>query len=172
MSFHAPLDNVQHIGNSTIITANDNTSRIYEAQSFYAHALVFIGKIEGAIGMAMCCCCAPYVRVQQGFTGVVTRFGRFDRIVDPGLVYILPQVEEAQVVDMRIRSLSMDKQSLLSKDNISVTVDVIVVYKVVDIRLACFGIQDMTALLQQKAFSTIRSIVGTYHLQELLEKRI
>ena len=140
--------------------------------SFYERSLMLVGRLRGVLGTLCCCLCAPYARVDQGFFGVISRFGRFDRIVEPGLTYLQPGVETLVRIDTRLKSLSLEKQNVLTKDNISVHADVIIVYRIVDVQIACFAVQDLTALLQQKAYATIRSIFGTRPLQELLEKRV
>jgi SPFH domain / Band 7 family len=137
----------------------------------YGSFLYCMGTVWGCIGTATVCLCPPYKTIQQGEFGVVTQFGRYARVVEPGLVYYTPFVEEIRRVDTRLCTLSLERQMTLSKDNITLYADIVLLYRVINVHQASFQVQNLTALLQQCAYSTIRQVFGTKTLQELLEKR-
>ena len=60
---------------------------------------------------------------------IIFRFGRYKRTIGPGIVYVLPLIEKSMVVDIRIKTLDIAKQDIISKDNIPVTVDTSVFLK-------------------------------------------
>jgi len=109
--------------------------------------------------------------VRQGEYGVITRFGRYSRTVEPGLVYVTPCVEEIRRVDTRLCTLEMSRQTTLSRDNITMYTDIVMLYRIVNVHVASFQVQNLELLLRQCAFSTIRQVFGQKTLQELLEKR-
>jgi regulator of protease activity HflC (stomatin/prohibitin superfamily) len=137
----------------------------------YGTFLHGLGTIWGCIGTVTICLCPPYKTIQQGEYGVVTQFGRYARVVEPGLVYFTPFVEEIRRVDTRLCTLNLERQMTLSKDNISLYADVVLLYRIINVHQASFQVQNLTALLQQCAYATIRQVFGTKTLQELLEKR-
>ena len=137
----------------------------------YGNTIWALGSLWGVVGTVTCCFCPPYMTIQQGEYGVVTQFGRFERVVEPGLVYFTPCVEEVRRVDTRLCALGLERQAVLSKDNISLFADVVMLYRVINVHVASFQVQNLQDLLRQCAYSTIRSVFGTKTLQELLEKR-
>ena len=137
----------------------------------YAQILYGLGSIWACIGTATICLCPPYVKVEQGSYGVISVFGRYDRTVESGLVYLVPCVEEIRRIDTRLTALSLERQSVLSKDNITLWVDLVLLYRIVNVITSSYGVANMTDLLRQCAYSTIRQVFGTRTLQELLEKR-
>lgn len=137
----------------------------------YGVFLYGLGTLWAVVGTVTVCFCPPYVTIKQGEYGVVTQFGRFVRTEEPGLVYFTPIVEEIKRVDTRLCTLNLNRQSVLSKDNISIHADVVLLYRIVNVHVASFQVQNLTDLLTQCAYSTIRQVFGTKTLQELLEKR-
>jgi len=137
----------------------------------YANILYSLGSLWACIGTATICCCPPYVKVDQGSYGVISVFGRYDRTVESGLAYLVPCVEEIRRVDTRLTALNLDRQAVLSKDNISLYADIVLLFRIVNVHVASFAVSNLNDLLRQCAYSTIRQVFGTKTLQELLEKR-
>jgi len=111
------------------------------------------------------------MKIEQGFIGIVKRYGKFVRLVNPGLNRYIPFVETISSIDTRLINISLDRQSVITQDNISVDIDVMLTYRITNIEAATFKIQDLHGLIRQCAYSTIRSIFGKRKLQEILEKR-
>ena len=76
--------------------------------------------------------------VQQGFVGVVTRFGEFKDIKNPGLTIIFPFIEVMKIVDVRETPRTGDRQQVITSDNVAVIVNATIFSQVVDVRLALF----------------------------------
>ncbi len=111
------------------------------------------------------------MKIEQGTIGIVKRYGKFVRLVNPGLNRFIPFVETITPIDTRLITMSLDRQSVITQDNISVDIDVILTYRITNIEIATFRVQDLYGLIRQCAYSTIRSIFGKRKLQEILEKR-
>jgi regulator of protease activity HflC (stomatin/prohibitin superfamily) len=102
---------------------------------------------------------------------VVFRLGRLVAARGPGLVLIVPFVERAVRVDLRIVTLDVPPQDVITRDNVTVKVDAVVLFRVVDANLAMVAVADFiraTSLLSQ---TTLRSVCGQAELDELLAER-
>ena len=102
---------------------------------------------------------------------VVFRLGRLVAARGPGLVLIIPFVERAVRVDLRIITLDVPPQDVITRDNVTVKVDAVVLFRVVDANLATVAVADFiraTSLLSQ---TTLRSVCGQAELDELLAER-
>ena len=101
----------------------------------YEGFLACLGSLEGLLGSIPCPCNCfknPYQTVEQGQVGLITYFGKYYKTVDPGLFRIMPFTEELQKVDMKIQILTLAPQKIMTKDNVNVTVDSVVYWKVVN----------------------------------------
>lgn len=170
----ATIDNVgltpMSIGISKV--ADNSSAPGNNQEGCYECSLSCYGEFCGFIGTICCCMCPPYVKIEQGTVGVVKRYGKFVRLVNPGLNRYIPFVETINAVDTRLITMSLDRQSVITQDNISVDIDVILTYRITNIEIATFKVQDLYGLIRQCAYSTIRSIFGKRKLQEILEKRV
>lgn len=110
-------------------------------------------------------------KVEQGYVGLVSRFGRFFRSVDPGLVRINPLSETLSKVDIRIQITSIGQQVLQTKDNVQVNLDSVLCWHVVSPYKAAFGIANLKQALVERTQTTLRHIGGGRVLQELIENR-
>lgn len=141
--------------------------------SLYERTLSCLGRLFGCCGMTVCCgcCCVPYKGVDQGSVGVVTKFGRFDRQIEPGLCYINPMTEKMEMVDTRLIVLDLERQHVTTSDNLSVSIDCVLGYKITDVQRAKFAVKNVQYALIQFTFTTLRHIVGNKTLQECLASR-
>lgn len=101
----------------------------------------------------------------------ILRLGRYNRSIGAGLFLKIPLIETVIKRDMRIRTLDIPKQEVITKDNISVKIDAVVFMKVVDSFKSIVKIQDFEYSVKQFAQTTLRNIVGRYNLDDLLSKR-
>lgn len=109
--------------------------------------------------------------INQSEKGVVLRLGRFRTVVDPGLNFILPYVESLIRVDVRERVINVEPQKVITKDNVSVTVDAVIYYKVVDPVKAEFEVEDFDTAATTLAQTNLRNVVGDKTLDETLTAR-
>jgi regulator of protease activity HflC (stomatin/prohibitin superfamily) len=113
------------------------------------------------------------VRVITEFErGVVFRFGRVQpHLRQPGLVVLLPYVDRLQKVNMQIITMPVPAQDGITRDNITVRVDAVVFFSVVDARRVAVDVQDYLAAIAQVAQTSLRSIIGKSDLDDLLSDR-
>jgi regulator of protease activity HflC (stomatin/prohibitin superfamily) len=109
--------------------------------------------------------------IQQYETGVVFQLGRYSRTLQPGLNFIIPIFEYARVIDMRILTQDIPKQQVITKDNVPVSINGVVYFKVVDAQTAVIQVQNYTYAISQYAQAALRDVVGGMSLDELLAER-
>jgi regulator of protease activity HflC (stomatin/prohibitin superfamily) len=109
--------------------------------------------------------------VQQGTVGVVKRLGEYQRTHEPGLVIIAPFIESLQRVDMREIPIPGDRQEVITKDNVVVTVNATIFTQVVDAKQALFSVKNFDIAIDALARTALRSVIGTMTLDEALSER-
>ncbi|MCU7821347.1 slipin family protein [Kitasatospora sp. DSM 101779] len=110
--------------------------------------------------------------VQQYQRGVVFRFGRVrDEVRDPGLAWLLPIADRLKRVNVQIITMPIPAQEGITRDNVTVRVDAVVYYRVVDPVKATVNVQDYNFAISQVAQTSLRSIIGKSELDDLLANR-
>lgn len=108
---------------------------------------------------------------KQWEEAIVLRFGKFQRLVGPGLFFKWPLMESFLKQDKRIITLDVARQEVMTKDNISVSVDAVVFMKVVNTKDSIVNIQNVWNSVMKYAQTTMRDAVGDVELDELLARR-
>ena len=126
----------------------------------------FCGAIPGCI-----VCPNPYKPVSQGNVGLVTKFGRFYRAVDPGLVKINPLSEHLIQVDVKIQIVEVPRQVCMTKDNVTLNLTSVIYYHIISPHKAAFGISNVRQALVERTQTTLRHVVGARVLQDVIERR-
>ena len=109
--------------------------------------------------------------VNQYEKGIVMRFGKFHGLTDSGLTFIMPFTDSILRVDMREQVISVPPQKLITKDNVTVEVDAVVYYKVVDPVKSQFEVQDFGYACTTLAQTNLRNLIGDRTLDETLVAR-
>lgn len=109
--------------------------------------------------------------VEQFERGVVMRLGKYKSIAEPGLNLVMPFIENIIKVDMRERVINVDPQKVITQDNVTVIVDAVIYYKVVDPVKAEFEVEDFGMAATTLAQTNLRNIVGDKTLDETLTAR-
>src|SRR5947207_574532 len=89
--------------------------------------------------------------IQQYETAVVFTLGRYTRNLQPGLNFIIPIIQQSQTVDMRVRTRDIPKQQVITKDNVPVTINGVVYFKVIQADTAIIKVQDYINAISQYA---------------------
>ena len=109
--------------------------------------------------------------VQQGEVGVVKRLGEYRVTHEPGLVLIAPFIDSLQHVDMREIPVPGDRQEVITKDNVVVTVNATIFTQIVDAKQALFSVSSFNVAIDALARTALRSVIGTLSLDESLSER-
>src|ERR1700728_824596 len=102
---------------------------------------------------------------------VIFQLGRFVGIKGPGLIFIWPIVQRMRKVDLRVIVLSVPKQDVITRDNVSVKVNAVVYFRIVDPGKAIIQVANAFAATSQVAQTTLRSVVGQHEMDDLLAQR-
>ncbi len=102
---------------------------------------------------------------------VILRFGSFLDVKGPGVIYVIPFIDYAKFVDLRILTLNIPAQSVITKDNVPLAIDGVVFFNVADVERAIINIQDYRFAISQYAQNSLRDIVGGLSLDEVLSER-
>jgi regulator of protease activity HflC (stomatin/prohibitin superfamily) len=102
---------------------------------------------------------------------VVFQLGRFWKVKGPGLILVIPVIQQAVRVDLRIRVTDVPTQDVISRDNVLVKVNAVVYYRVMDARNAIIQVEDFVMATSQLAQTTLRSVLGQHELDEMLAER-
>ncbi|MES9852249.1 MAG: slipin family protein [Candidatus Thiodiazotropha sp. L084R] len=103
--------------------------------------------------------------------GVVFMLGRFWRVKGPGLIIIVPIIQQFVRVDLRTIVLDVPSQDVISRDNVSVKVNAVVYFRVLDPERAIIQVEDYMVATSQLAQTTLRSVLGQHELDEMLAER-
>lgn len=109
--------------------------------------------------------------VQEWERGVVFRLGRFVRVTSPGIRFIIPFIERMIKVDIRVFTVDVPKQEIITKDNVTVRVNAVVYFRVMDPMAALVRVENYLYATQQVSQTTLRDVVGQSELDELLAHR-
>jgi regulator of protease activity HflC (stomatin/prohibitin superfamily) len=103
--------------------------------------------------------------------GVVFLLGRFWKVKGPGLIIIIPIIQQMVRVDLRTIVLDVPTQDVISRDNVSVKVNAVVYFRVLDPERAIIQVEDFMLATSQLAQTTLRSVLGQHELDEMLAER-
>jgi len=103
--------------------------------------------------------------------GVVFQLGRFWKVKGPGLIIIIPIVQQMVRVDLRVIVMDVPTQDVISRDNVSVHVNAVVYFRVIDPEKAIIQVEQYLVAVSQLAQTTLRSVLGQHELDEMLAER-
>ncbi|SET39325.1 SPFH domain, Band 7 family protein [Nitrosomonas marina] len=103
--------------------------------------------------------------------GVVFQLGRFWKVKGPGLIIIVPVIQTMVRVDLRTIVMDVPSQDVISRDNVSVKVNAVIYFRVVNPERAIIQVEDFDAATSQLAQTTLRSVLGQHELDEMLASR-
>ena len=103
--------------------------------------------------------------------GILFTFGKFTKILEPGWNIVLPIIHSFKKVDIRTKAVDVPEQETITKDNVSIKINAVIYYKVFDAGKAICEVENFYYAVSQLAQTTMRNIVGSVTLDELLSER-
>ncbi len=103
--------------------------------------------------------------------GVIFFLGRFQKVKGPGLIIVIPGIQQMVKVDLRTLVYDVPTQDVISRDNVSVKVSAVIYFRVVDPERAIINVEDFFEATAQLAQTTLRSILGQHELDDMLAQR-
>lgn len=115
---------------------------------------------------------AASIRILREYErGVVFLLGRFWRVKGPGIIVIVPGIQQMVRVDLRLVVMDVPSQDVISRDNVSVKVNAVVYFRVVDPERAIIHVENFLEATSQLAQTTLRSVLGKHELDDMLAER-
>ncbi|WP_346839118.1 slipin family protein [Microbulbifer sp. SAOS-129_SWC] len=112
------------------------------------------------------------IRILREYERAVVFFlGRFQSVKGPGLIIIIPVIQTMERVDLRTVVMDVPSQDVISRDNVSVKVNAVVYYRVIDPQSAIINVEHYNEAVSQLAQTTLRSVLGKHELDEMLSER-
>jgi len=103
--------------------------------------------------------------------GVIFQLGRFYKVKGPGLILVIPVIQTMTRVDLRVVVMDVPTQDVISRDNVSVTVNAVVYFRVVDPEKCIIQVENFYEATSQLSQTTLRSVLGQHELDEMLSQR-
>ena len=114
---------------------------------------------------------ASIKQIEEYQRGVLFAFGRFSKILGPGWHVIWPIVYSVRKVDIRTKTVDVPEQEAITRDNVSIKINAVLYYKIFDASKAVIAVENFNYAVSQLAQTTMRNIVGSVSLDELLTER-
>jgi regulator of protease activity HflC (stomatin/prohibitin superfamily) len=133
---------------------------IFDYVAYLILALLIIGFLAAAIRV-----------LREYERGVVFTLGRFTGVKGPGLIILVPFVQQMVRVDLRVIVQDVPPQDVISRDNVSVKVNAVIYFRIVDPERAIIKVENYMAATSQLAQTTLRSVLGKHELDEMLAER-
>eukprot|EP00826_Nyctotherus_ovalis_P034671 TRINITY_DN2908_c0_g7_i1.p1 TRINITY_DN2908_c0_g7~~TRINITY_DN2908_c0_g7_i1.p1 ORF type:complete len:288 (-),score=40.63 TRINITY_DN2908_c0_g7_i1:96-959(-) len=142
------------------------------ASKAYESLLTCLGALICPIGMCFSCGkTKSYAIIKEGYMGVQTRFGKVWRVVGPGLYFVNRLADEMHVVDVRVQSLDVVDQVVMTKDNFAFEISSTIYWRVSDILTAQFCMADVSSALLRHSMSSMCSALVAYDFQEFAQNK-
>ena len=126
----------------------------------------------GGVAVILIALAVSSLRVLREYErGVVFQLGRFWKVKGPGLVIIIPGVQQMVRIDLRTKVHEVSPQDVISRDNVSIKVDAVLYFRVVDPEKAFIQVEDFFSATSKLAQTTLRSVLGKHDLDEMLSER-
>lgn len=123
------------------------------------------------LGVLLIVAVALSVRVVTQYQrGVVFRLGRVHRVAEPGLTFIVPVIDQMRKVSLRIITMPIQSQGIITKDNVSIDVAGVAYFRVTDAVKSVIAIENVAAAINQIAQTTLRNVVGQHTLDQTLSE--
>jgi len=130
--------------------------------------LMFWGVVGGLLVVLV----ASAIRVLREYErGVIFQLGRFWKVKGPGLIIVIPVIQQMERIDLRLVTMDVPTQDVISQDNVSVQVNAVVYFRVIDPQKAVINVEHFFNATSQLAQTTLRSVLGKHDLDEMLSER-
>ena len=128
--------------------------------------------IWGVLGGLLVVLVASAIRVLREYErGVIFQLGRFWKVKGPGLIIVIPVIQQMERIDLRLVTMDVPTQDVISQDNVSVQVNAVVYFRVIDPEKAVINVEHFFNATSQLAQTTLRSVLGKHDLDEMLSER-
>jgi len=133
---------------------------------------MFFTYLVSTIGLLVILLLVNAIKVLREYErGVILTLGRFWGVKGPGLLIVIPVIQQIIRVDLRIIVMDVPSQDVISRDNVSVNVNAVVYFRVIDPEKAVLQVEEFIEATRQLAQTTLRSVLGQHELDDMLARR-
>jgi len=134
--------------------------------------MTLIGPVVIIAAIVLLSLLSSIVKIAREYErGVIFRLGRLQRAKGPGVILLIPAVDRMLKIDLRVVTLDVPRQEMMTRDNVPVTVDAVVYFRVVNPEDAVVKVENYSKATYLVAQTTLRSVLGQHELDELLSQR-
>ena len=134
--------------------------------------MTVLGPLAIVIAIVVFALLSSVVKVAREYErGIIFRLGRLQRAKGPGVILLIPIVDRMTKIDLRVVTLDIPRQEMMTRDNVPVTVDAVVYFRVVNPEDAVAKVENYSKATYLVAQTTLRSVLGQHELDELLSQR-
>ena len=134
--------------------------------------MTVLGPLAIVIAIVVFALLSSVVKVAREYErGIIFRLGRLQRAKGPGVILLIPMVDRMTKIDLRVVTLDIPRQEMMTRDNVPVTVDAVVYFRVVNPEDAVAKVENYSKATYLVAQTTLRSVLGQHELDELLSQR-
>ncbi len=130
--------------------------------------LIYLAAIVGLLAVLIV---SMFHILREYERGVIFLLGRFQKVKGPGLIIVIPFIQQIEKVDLRVITMDVPSQDVISQDNVSVQVNAVVYFRVVDPQKSVINVEHFYNATSQLAQTTLRSVLGKHDLDEMLSER-
>lgn len=131
-----------------------------------------VGMASGVISFLLASFLSNAVKIAaQWEKAIVLRLGKFKNLKGPGLFFVIPVIEQAIIIDIRVLTQDIPKQQVITKDNVPVSINGVLYFKVAKVDDAIIKVQNYNYAIAQYAQTALRDVVGSMTLDQLLAER-
>jgi regulator of protease activity HflC (stomatin/prohibitin superfamily) len=128
--------------------------------------------VFGIVGLALAGIIVNAIKILREYErGVIFQLGRFWKVKGPGLIIVIPVIQQMVRVDLRVIVMDVPTQDVISRDNVSVQVNAVVYFRVIDPEKAIIQVEQYLEAISQLAQTTLRSVLGQHELDDMLAER-
>lgn len=127
--------------------------------------------VAGTIGIVAAIASQIFKILQEYERGVIFFLGRFQTVKGPGLIILIPFLQKIMKVDLRVIVLDVPTQDVISRDNVSVRVNAVIYFRIVDPEKAIIRVENVFEATSQLSQTTLRSVLGQHELDDMLSER-
>ena len=126
----------------------------------------------GVVGFAVLAIIVNAIKILREYErGVIFQLGRFWKVKGPGLIIVIPILQQMERVDLRVIVMDVPTQDVISRDNVSVKVNAVVYFRVIEPDKAIINVEKYLEAVSQLAQTTLRSVLGQHELDDMLAER-
>ncbi|MDH4001957.1 MAG: slipin family protein [Xanthomonadales bacterium] len=134
--------------------------------------MIVFDYVFGVLALAVLAIIINAIKILREYErGVIFQLGRFWKVKGPGLIIVIPVIQQMERVDLRVIVMDVPTQDVISKDNVSVKVNAVVYFRVIDPEKAIIQVERYLEAISQLAQTTLRSVLGQHELDDMLSER-